>query len=70
MVGPSSSSLAPTDAKEAVQPRLSESQARRWMKGQGMALRKACPIPGKVDPQLQLVTEKLLPNRAGAGRQA
>ena len=58
------------DAKEAVQRieartkiRLSESQARRWMKGQGMALRKACPIPGKVDPQLQLVfyTEKLLP---------
>ena len=59
-----------TDAKEAVKRieartnvRLSESQARRWMKAQGMKLRKTCPIPGKADPQLQLdfYTSELLP---------
>jgi transposase len=57
------------DAKQAVRRiesltgiRLSESQGRRFMKSIGMKLRKACSIPGKVDPQLQLefYTHKLL----------
>jgi transposase len=59
-----------TDAKQAVSRiekrtgiRLSESQVRRFMKSIGMKLRKACSIPGKVDPQLQLefYTSELLP---------
>lgn len=59
-----------TDAKQAVQRiesltgiRLSESQSRRFMKSIGMKVRKACSIPGKVDPQLQLefYTHELLP---------
>jgi len=33
--------------------RLSESQVRRCMKRLGMVLRKAAPMPGKVDPQMQ-----------------
>lgn len=58
------------DAKQAVQRietltgiRLSESQTRRFMKSIGMKVRKACSIPGKVDPQLQLefYTNELLP---------
>ena len=58
------------DAKQAVERiesltgiRLSESQARRFMKSIGMKVRKACSIPGKVDPQLQLqfYTHELLP---------
>jgi len=58
------------DAKQAVKRiesltgiRLSESQARRFMKSIGMKARKACPVPGKVDPQLQLefYTHELLP---------
>jgi transposase len=58
------------DAKHAVKRiesltgiRLSESQARRFMKSIGMKARKACPVPGKVDPQLQLefYTHELLP---------
>ena len=58
------------DAKQAVARidsltgiRLSESQARRLMKSIGMKLRKACSIPGKADPQLQLefYTHELLP---------
>ena len=49
------------DAKQAVRRiesltgiRLSESQARRFMKSIGMKVRKACSMPGKADPQLQL----------------
>jgi transposase len=34
--------------------RLSESQVRRAMKQMGMTLKKAAPLPGKVDEQLQL----------------
>ena len=58
------------DAKQAVARiesltgiRLSESQARRFMKSIGMKLRKACSIPGKANPQLQLefYTCQLLP---------
>ena len=65
------------DAKQAVfriesltGVRLSESQARRFMKGLGMKVRKACSIPGKADPQLQFVfyTETLLPKLEEAGR--
>lgn len=48
------------DAKQAVERierltaiRLSESQARRFMKNIGMKLCKTAPIPGKCDPQLQ-----------------
>jgi transposase len=33
--------------------RLSESQARRCMKRLGLVLRKAAPMPGKIDPQMQ-----------------
>lgn len=65
------------DAKQAVARiesltgiRLSESQARRFMKGLGMKVRKACSIPGKADPQLQFVfyTSTLLPKLEEAGR--
>ena len=65
------------DAKQAVfriesltGVRLSESQARRFMKGLGMKVRKACSIPGKADPQLQFVfyTATLLPKLEEAGR--
>lgn len=65
------------DAKQAVLRiesltgiRLSESQARRFMKGLGMKIRKACSIPGKADPQLQFVfyTATLLPKLEEAGR--
>lgn len=65
------------DAKQAVfriesltGVRLSESQARRFMKGLGMKIRKACSIPGKADPQLQFVfyTATLLPKLDEAGR--
>ena len=66
------------DAKQAVARiesltgiRLSESQTRRFMKGLGMKLRKACSIPGKADPQLQFTfyTQELLPklDEAGSG---
>jgi len=50
--------------------RLSESQARRFMKGLGMKIRKACSIPGKADPQLQFefYTNTLLPKLEEAGR--
>ena len=34
--------------------RLSESQGRRAMKRMGMSLKRAAPLPGKVDEQLQL----------------
>jgi transposase len=65
------------DAKQAVARidlltgiRLSESQARRFMKGLGMKVRKACSIPGKADPQLQFefYTSTLLPKLEEAGR--
>lgn len=65
------------DAKQAVARiesltniRLSESQARRFMKSLGMKLRKACSIPGKADPQLQFefYTATLLPKLEEAGR--
>lgn len=65
------------DAKQAVARiesltgiRLSESQARRFMKGLGMKIRKACSIPGKADPQLQFefYTSTLLPKLEKAGR--
>jgi transposase len=65
------------DAKQAVARieslsgvRLSESQARRFMKGLGMKVRKACSIPGKADPQLQFqfYTNTLLPKLEEAGR--
>lgn len=65
------------DAKQAVKRiesltgiRLSESQARRFMKSIGMKARKACPVPGKVDPQLQLefYTHELLPKLEQARR--
>lgn len=65
------------DAKQAVARiesltgiRLSESQARRFMKGLGMKIRKACSIPGKADPQLQFefYTATLLPKLEQAGR--
>ena len=50
--------------------RLSESQARRFMKGLGMKIRKACSIPGKANPQLQFefYTTTLLPKLEEAGR--
>lgn len=35
--------------------RLSESQCRRTMKKMGMTLKKAAPLPGKADEQLQLL---------------
>jgi transposase len=49
--------------------RLSESQARRFMKGLGMKIRKACSIPGKANPQLQFefYTSTLLPKLKEAG---
>jgi len=65
------------DAKQAVarielltSVRLSESQVRRFMKALGMKVRKACSIPGKADPQLQLefYTTILLPKLEEAGR--
>lgn len=65
------------DAKQAVARiesltniHLSESQTRRFMKNLGMKVRKACSIPGKVDPQLQLefYTKTLLPKLEEAGR--
>ena len=65
------------DAKQAVIRiesvsgiRLSESQARRVMKSIGMKVRKACSIPGKVDPQLQLefYTTELLPRLEQASK--
>jgi transposase len=42
---------------------LSESQARRVMKGMGMQCRKTAGVPGKADPQLQLdfLAHELLP---------
>jgi transposase len=66
-----------TDAKQAVGRiesltgiRLSESQSRRFMKGLGMKIRKACSIPGKANPQLQFefYTTTLLPKLEEAGR--
>lgn len=66
------------DAKQAVARiesltniRLSESQARRFMKSLGMKVRKACSIPGKADPQLQFefYTATLLPKLEEAGRE-
>ncbi len=50
--------------------RLSESQARRFMKSLGMKVRKACSIPGKANPQLQFefYTSTLLPKLEEAGR--
>lgn len=67
------------DAKQAVARieslsgiRLSESQTRRFMKSIGMKVRKACSIPGKANPQLQLefYTHELLPKleQASKGR--
>ena len=65
------------DAKQAVARiesltgvRLSESQVRRFMKGLGMKVRKACSIPGKANPQLQFefYTTTLLPKLEEAGR--
>lgn len=65
------------DAKQAVARiesltgiRLSESQARRFMKSIGMKVRKTCSIPGKVDPQLQLefYTHELLPKLEQASK--
>ena len=65
------------DAKQAVARiesltgiRLSESQARRFMKGLGMKVRKACSIPGKANPQLQFefYSTTLLPKLDEAGR--
>ena len=65
------------DAKQAVARiesltgiRLSESQARRFMKGLGMKIRKACSIPGKANPQLQFefYSSILLPKLEEAGR--
>ena len=65
------------DAKQAVARiesltgiRPSESQARRFMKGLGMKIRKACSIPGKANPQLQFefYTTTLLPKLEEAGR--
>jgi transposase len=43
--------------------RLSESQARRFMKRLGMKLRKSGPLPGKIDSQMQLdfYTREMLP---------
>lgn len=58
------------DAKQAVERierltgiRLSESQARRFMKNLGLRLRKTAPIPGKCDHQLQFdfYTTEMLP---------
>ena len=66
-----------TDAKEAVlrienttNIKLRESQARRFMKRLGMKARKGCPIPGKVDPQLQFefYTHELLPKLEEASK--
>jgi transposase len=65
------------DAKQAVARiesltgiRLSESQTRRFMKSIGMKVRKACSIPGKVNPQLQLefYNNELLPKLEQAGK--
>jgi transposase len=65
------------DAKQAVRRiesltgiRLSESQTRRFMKSMGMKLRKACSIPGKVNPQLQFTfyTNELLPKLEQASK--
>ena len=65
------------DAKQAVARiesltgiRLSESQARRFMKGLGMKVRKACSIPGKANPQLQFefYSTTLLPKLEEAAR--
>jgi transposase len=43
--------------------KLSESQVRRTMRGMGMVWRKAAPLPGKADPQLQFdfYTNEMLP---------
>ncbi len=65
------------DAKEAVsriesfcQIKISESQARRFMKRIVMKLRKACPIPGKADPPLQFefYNNELLPKLEEASK--
>jgi transposase len=65
------------DAKQAVARiesltgvHLSESQARRFMKGLGVKIRKACSIPGKANPQLQFEfhTTTLPPKFEEAGR--
>lgn len=65
------------DAKQAVARiesltgiRLSESQARRFMKGLGMKIRKACSILGKANPQLQFefYNAELLPRLTEAGK--
>lgn len=50
--------------------RLSESQIRRFMKKLGLKLRKACPIPGKADPQLQLdfYRDEMLPRLEEAAK--
>ena len=66
-----------TDAKDAVlriesfcQIKISESQARRFMKRIGMKLRKTGSIPGKADPQLQFefYTNELLPKLEEASK--
>lgn len=65
------------DARQAAQRvrsltgvRLSESQIRRFMKKIGLKLRKACPIPGKADPQLQFdfYRNEMLPRLEEAGK--
>lgn len=66
-----------TDAKQAVLRiekasgvRISESQARRFMKSLGMKIRKSAAIPGKADPQLQFefYTNELLPKLEEASK--
>ena len=66
-----------TDAKDAVsriesfcQIKISESQARRFMKRIGMKLRKTGSMPGKADPQLQFefYTNELLPKLEEASK--
>jgi len=65
------------DAKEALARikalsgiKISESQARRFMKSLGMKLRKSAAIPGKADPQLQFdfYTNELLPKLEEASK--
>lgn len=69
---PASAAEAATRIEELTGVRLSESQTRRSMKRFGMAVRKCAPIPGKVDPQLQLdfYKEELQPRLQEAFRGA
>ena len=50
--------------------RLSESQSRRAMKRMGMSLKKAAPLPGKLDEQLQLdfYAQEMTPRLAQAAK--